>query len=936
MNRPVAILLAVFTLACAVSRNASAQGASTSDRPLSDDPAIRSGRLPNGLTYYVRHNGYPARRAELRLVVNAGSVLENDDQRGLAHVLEHMAFDGSTNFPGHAIWDYLERAGMKGGADINASTSYEETVYKLTIPTDSAAIISNGLLILRDWARGLVLDSAELERERKVVIEEWRLRRGARARIVEQQLSFVLAGSVYPDRQPIGLVSVLERAPIERVRSFYRDWYRPDLMAVVIVGDVDADSMAARVSDLFTDIPAAREPRTRPVTTVPPRTTTARVQVVTDSEATATTLSLITTRPHRGTRTASDFRRALVEAMYNSMLGARLSEAAHRSDPPFLDAGVGSSALVRPLDVHQLRARVTDGGVTRALAALRGEAARAARDGFTASELAREKERLLRRYEEADLRRSEIPSARYAAELVQRYLRDEPTPSLDDELALARRFIPSITLDDVHAAARRFASDAGAILLVSAPAAARAKLPGEDELLAALTSEPPALAPYVDSAATAPLLASEPAPGRIVKTARDDRTGILTWELSNGVRVLLQPTDLDPGQILVTSYRDGGVSVAPDSELVPAATALQVVSQGGLGSYDAIALRKRLAGTVAKVGGSIGGYGEGIWGSGSPRDLKTLFQLLYLQFTAPRLDTAAFLRYRRELRESLAHRSASPEAAMADTLALLLADHSPRVRILDDDFLGELDAESSLRFFRSRFADANGFTFVIVGAFDPDSIRPLVERYIGGLPSSGMHSRWRDVGVRPPDGITTRVIRKGKEPRASTTLVFLGESDGSHLERVTLSALANVVQQRLWERLRQQLGGVYGVTVAAKQDVIPVPRSSLTIGFGADPDRIEELVGAVFDEIERLKKDGPTRVELEKFREEQRRSGETAMRTNAFWLRAIALYDQRGWPLEEILSAHDLLDAVDAAAIRDAARSYIDTSHYVRVTLLPE
>lgn len=343
-----------------------AQGAAPLDRPLPIDPAIRAGRLPNGFAYYVLHNGYPAHRAELRLVVNAGSVLEDDDQRGLAHLLEHMAFDGSTHFPGHAIWDYLERVGMKGGADINAATSFEQTVYKLTIPTDSAAIVENGLRILHDWAHGLVLDSAELERERKVVIEEWRLRRGAGARISDQQIPVLLDGSPYPERQPIGLVSTLETASIAQLRRFYRDWYRPDLMAVVIVGDVDADSMAARVRRLFAAIPAAGGARARPVFEVPVPAAP-RVSVVTDSEATGTTVSLITTRPHRPIATVADYRHSLVVSIYNSLLGARLAEATHSADAPFLAAGVGSSSIVRPLDAHQLQARVADGGVRRGL-----------------------------------------------------------------------------------------------------------------------------------------------------------------------------------------------------------------------------------------------------------------------------------------------------------------------------------------------------------------------------------------------------------------------------------------------------------------------------------------------------------------------------------------------------------------------------------------
>ncbi|HEY9449056.1 MAG TPA: insulinase family protein, partial [Gemmatimonadaceae bacterium] len=534
------------------------------------------------------------------------------------------------------------------------------------------------------------------------------------------------------------------------------------------------------------------------------------------------------------------------------------------------------------------------------------------------------------------LQRDEIQSAQLASQLVDEYLGGEPTPSLDSELAMARELLPAIGLDDVRRVAMELAADTNVVLLVSAPATSREPLPTEKELLSALASAPPVLAAYVDSASSTPLVPSEPTPGEVVAATRIDSLDAEIWTLSNGVRVILKPTTLDPGQILVTSYRDGGISLAADEELVPAATALQVVSRGGLGTYDAIALRKRLAGTVAQVGGAISGYGEGIWGSGSPRDAATLFQLLHLEFTAPRLDTVAFLRYQQQLSETLAHRSGSPEAAMADTLALVLANHSPRARVLDEEFLRAMDPAKSLAFFKSRFADANGFTFVIVGAFTPDSIRPLVERYLGGLPSSNTRSRWRDTGVRPPEGITTRVVRKGKEPKGSTTLVFLGNSSGSHLERFTLSALANVLQQRLWERLRQQLGGVYGVSVTADQDAVPVPQCRLSIHFGADPERMEELTRAVFAELAQLKSDGPTSVELGKFREEQRRSRETAMRTNSFWLQSIALYDQRGWPLDDMLSMDDLVESVDSSAVRDAARSYLDVSHYVQVTLLPE
>ncbi|HEU4641933.1 MAG TPA: insulinase family protein, partial [Gemmatimonadaceae bacterium] len=402
------------------------------------------------------------------------------------------------------------------------------------------------------------------------------------------------------------------------------------------------------------------------------------------------------------------------------------------------------------------------------------------------------------------------------------------------------------------------------------------------------------------------------------------------------VRVILQPTSFDPGQILVTSYRDGGMSAVPDSELVPAATALPLVSESGLGAFDADALRKRLSGTLAHVGGAIGPYGEGVWGQAPPKDLTTLFQLLYLEFTAPRLDSAVFRHYESQLREALAHRAASPEAAFEDTLALLLADHSPRVRVLDTTYVRALDAAKSLAFFRSRFADATGFTFVIVGAFDRDSIRPLVARYLGGLPASGGWGRWRDTGERPPSGITVRVVRKGTEPKAALALVFHGRAETSLRERVLLRALADVLQQRLWEELRETLGGVYGVSVTAEQEAVPVPEYRLTVRFGADPERIEGLRREVFAQVSRLEADGPTAVELEKFREAARRERETAARTNAFWLQTIALYDQRGWDFEGLGDDDRIADTITPSDVREAARRYLDLSRYVQVMLLPE
>ncbi|MBX6333503.1 MAG: insulinase family protein, partial [Gemmatimonadaceae bacterium] len=666
------LLLAAIAAAGLAAVRLPAQAPGDSVQRLPEDSAVRTGRLPNGLTYYIARHTEPVHRAELRLVVNAGSVLEDERQRGLAHLLEHMAFDGSTHFPKHAVWDYLARVGLATGADVNAETSFDHTMYRLTIPTDTAAIVTNGLQILADWAHGLTLDSTELERERKVVIEEWRLHRGAGARIQDKHFQVLLRGSRYAERQPIGQVSVLEHASIADVRRFYRDWYRPDLMAVVIVGDLDPVEMEARVRALFGAIPAPRHPRPRPRMTVPV-SATPLASVAVDSEATATSVSWLSLAPHRDLITVGDYRRSLINTLAEAMLNARLAEAAREADAPFLGASVSLANIVRPLDAWELSARVVDGGAERALARLRAELARVARDGFLATELAREKTALLRRYDQIEAEREKIPSAQLAAQLVGEYLSGSPTPSTEYEVALARRLVPTITADEVNRVLAGFDSLRGRVVLASGPVSSASALPDTATLLAALAGPVAALPAYVDSTANAPLIAHEPEPGKVIATARIDTLGVDIWTLSNGVRVILKPTTLDPGQVLITSYRDGGTSVAPDSELVPAVTALDIVSRSGLGAYDAAALRKRLAGTVASVGGALGPYGEGVWGSGSPKDIATLFQLVYLQFTAPRLDSVAFEQYRAALRDALAHRAARPEAAMRAPLGLLLA-----------------------------------------------------------------------------------------------------------------------------------------------------------------------------------------------------------------------------------------------------------------------
>ena len=903
-------------------------------RPLIADTSVRSGVLPNGFTYYVKRNGYPEKRAELRLAIKAGSILEDDDQRGLAHVLEHLAFSGTPHFPKRELMEYLEQVGMRPGSDVNATTSYDETVYELTVPTHGTEIFDKALTIVEDWAHRLTFDPAELERERKVVLEEWRLRRGAGARMGDRHVAALLEGSRYPARAPIGDVAVLQSAPIEAVRRFYTDWYRPDLMALVIVGDIDAVALERRVREQFARIPAPNRPRPRLTFDVPAHAAT-RVSVVADSEATGSSVTVAYKRAWRPTRTVGDFRRRLVRGLHDAMLNARLAERVLEPAAPFRAAGIGETSPAWGVLAFQLSAQVQDTSVLQGLEGLLQEVERVQAAGFTASELERQKTIALRGYEQREAQREKITSAGLASQWVSGFRYGVPTLSPDDEIAVARRLLPAISLEEVGRAGAERMGDSSRVVMVSAPASAEASLPSDSALLAALERRHPVLAAYVDSAPTTPLLEREPVRGKVVQAQGMDSLGIERWVLSNGLRVLLKPTSFNPDEVLLTSYRDGGISVAPDSELVPAVTSTQLVCGSGVGRLDAVALRRRLAGKAVQLSCEISEHGEGLSGSASPKDLESMFQLVHLQFTAPRLDSRLSQRYLAELSAVLPHRDADPAAAYGDTLTLLLANHHPRARLLDSTYVKAIDPAKSLAFFRDRFGDAAGFTFVIVGAFDSDSIRPLVERYLGSLPATGRGSKWRDHGVRPPRGVVKRIIRKGQEPRASTTLVFHGPTSATQAEERVLATLTGVLRHRLDQRLRQDLGGVYGVSVEADLSTAPEGAYQLQFSFGAAPARIDELTRATFAEIARLQAGGPTEREIETVREEYRRNAEIVRRTNGYWVSSIARRDSWQWPMSPAVSDR-LMEAMSPDRVREAARRYLDPANYLQVSLLPE
>ncbi|RMH51546.1 MAG: insulinase family protein [Bacteroidetes bacterium] len=908
------------------------------DAPLPVDAAVRVGRLENGLTYYIRHNAEPDNRAELRLAVNAGSVLEDDDQRGLAHFLEHMLFNGTRRFEKQELVNFLERTGMRFGPDVNAYTSFDETVYMLTIPTDSTDIVEKAFDVLEDWAAYATLDPEEIEKERGVIIEEWRLRdQNASGRIREKTLPALLHGSRYRERLPIGDTTVIRHAPPAAFQRFYRTWYRPDLMAVVVVGDLDVDRAEALIRTHFSTLPAPAEAPARPHFDVPGHEKTLYA-IVTDPEYPYSTVQVVYKQPADTLATVRDYRRMLVGQFFNDMLNNRLAEIARRPDAPFLGAAVSRGAIARPAAFYSIGAQVQDGGILTGLEALLTEVERVRRHGFTATELARQQQEIVRAYQRAYNERNTTNSAAYAREYVAHYLEREPIPGIAYEFDLVRRYASTITLDELNARAADLLAERNRVVTVVMPEKPDLPPPSEADLAGVFqTVDARAIDPYEDAVSDQPLVAEVPPPAPVVERREIPEVGVTEVRLANGIRLVLKPTDFKEDEVRFTAFSPGGSSLVGDEAYLEADFAPTIITQSGVGPFDRTQLEKHLAGKVVSVAPYIGELEEGFNGGGSPEDLETLFQLIYLYVTQPRADSSALAVFQQQIGAYLANRSATPSAALEDTLNAALYGNHLRRRVPTLSEIQAFDLREAEAVYRDRFADLSDFTFVFVGAFDVDRLIQLAQSYLGSLPASGRQETWRDVVPDLPDGVIQKTVRKGLADRSQVLLYFHGPFVYDRLHRHRLRSLAEVLNIRLREELREERGGVYGVSVRPSTSDRPDSTYSLTISFTTDPDRVDELAQAVFEQIDRLKTEGPTPDDVAKVKEQQRRERETQRETNGFWLSVLDFYySHENEDLLDVLRYEELIASLTSEDIRQAARTYLDTTRYVRAVLLPD
>ena len=900
------------------------------------DQAITTGTFSNGLRYFIRTTKKPEKRAELRLVVNVGSILEEDDQQGLAHLLEHMAFNGTKHFPKQETVAFLESLGMRFGPSVNAYTSFDETVYMLQVPTEKPEVLDRSFLILEDWAHGQSLDPTEIDKERGVVKEEWRLRRGAFARMQDKQFPVMLKGSRYAERLPIGKPEIIDTFKHERLKEFYQQWYRPDLMTVIAVGDFDPAAVEKMIKAHFETIPAAKSPKPRPAYPVPDHPGTLYA-IATDPEATNASVAIYGKFDPRERGSVGAYRRQVVERLFGAMLGVRFSELAQKPDAPFVGAGTGRGIFVRTKEMTSLSAGVKGDAIDKTIDILFTETERVARFGFTPGELERTKTNILTSLERALLEKENTPAASIAGELVRHITSQETVPGIAYEVALYRRFLPEITLAEVNALAKDWLPDRNRVVTISAPQKTGFAVPDETQVAAVMAAVPKKdITAYVDTVDAAPLLDPLPKPGAIVKESKKEAYGITEWQLANGVRVVLKPTTFKEDEILLRATSYGGSSQASDADYYPASSATAVLNAGGLGRFSLPDLRKKLTGKTASASAFINEYEEGLSGSSSRKDLETMFQLIFLRFTQPRPDPQAFAAFQGQMRSAFANQRNSPNFHFSEAVSGALRNNHLRARPLTPEAVDALNLDKSVAFYKDRFADASDFTFVIVGSFDVNAIKPLVEQYLGALPSTGRKEKWKDTGIRYAKGVIERRVEKGVEPQSQTTIVFTGTFEDNQEQRVAMRALTEVLQTRLRERLREDLGGTYSVGANPSYARIPVGEYAVTISFGSAPDRVEGLVKATLEQVELLKNEGPTEQQVADAKQRLLRDYETNTKTNGYFVTQLSLRYQAGEDVATLFAMEKEYAKVTPATIKESAKRYLNPANLVKVSLFPE
>lgn len=905
-----------------------------------NDPSVKIGKLPNGLVYYIKKNVEPKNRAELYLGNKIGSLMENDDQLGLAHFTEHMAFNGAKDFPKNEIINYLQKAGVRFGADLNAYTGFNQTVYQLPIPTDSAEVFKTGFKILANWAGKVTMDGKEIDNERGVIIEEDRQRgKDAGERIRKQILPLLLGDSQYAKRLPIGDIQLLQNFTHDKIRNFYKDWYRPNLQSVIAVGDFDVNEVEKLIIANFSDLTNPANERARPYYSIPDNAQPL-IKLVTDKEQPYNVAQVIYKQKQGPVKTEADYKLQLTQSLINSMMAARLAEITQKGNAPFLFAQSAyapyQGGLIWDISALQTVAVAKTGTeLQKAIVAAIAENERMAKFGFTVGELETAKKKMEAGVEKQFKEKDKTKSAALVQQYLNNFLIGAAMPSAEHSYELSKKTLQHITLADINAAAKAMVTKTNQIIVVQAPEKEKENLPTEAALLAAIKNAGNGVTPYVDNTVNKPLIAQMPKAGTIVNETKNDKIGVTSLTLSNGVKVVLKPTDFKNDQIIFTSFAKGGSSLAKDDDFQSADNA-NLIAQSGVGDFNPTQLSKYLAGKTASAGAYINDLYQGFSGSASPKDLETAFQLIYAYATNPRKDVEIFNKNISDYKVITANKNSSPTSVFADTVQAVMANYHKRGMPTNLSDIDKINLDKAYAFYKDRFADASGQTFVFVGNFDVEKIKPFITTYLASLPSLNRNENFVDNGVNPPKGKVSKAVKKGLEDKVTVQLVFHDNYTYNAENNVMLDALKASLDIKITERLREKESGVYSPGVSLSVQKYPTAQYLFTISFNCAKANVEKLVNATLEEVNAFKQNGVTAEDLQKFKSEELRQEELSLRENAFWVNYLTNRLKYGDNLDQVLGNAARINGVTVEATKAAAQKYLNGDNYIRLVLLPE
>lgn len=904
--------------------------------PIPTDPDVRIGKLDNGLTYYIRHNGLPENQVYFYIAQKVGSILEEDNQRGLAHFLEHMCFNGTTHFPDSLLREYLEQNGVKFGSNLNAYTSVDETVYNITNVPVRDGLVDSCLLILHDWANDLTLDPKQIDKERSVIHEEWRTRSGAMMRMYEKVFPVIYKDSKYAYRLPIGTMEVVDNFPYQALRDYYEKWYRPDQQGIIVVGDIDVDKIEQKIKDIFSSIEMPENVAVREYFPVPDNKEPI-VAIAKDKEQEVPIIYLF----HKHDAIPNEQKGNMdylvinyIKSMISNMLNTRLEELTQRSNPPFLEAFTydGDFFVAKTKSAFIGMAAAKEDGILTSTETLMREIERVRRFGFTTGEYARARTDYLRALEVAYNERDKQKTSTYTDEYVRNFIDNEPIPGIENEYAIMNQVAPGIPVETVNEVMKQLIREDNIVLCVFCPDKETMNYPAETDLEALIEKvRGEELEPYVDTVSDEPLMKEKPQGGKVEKTEKG-QFGSTILTLSNGVRVIVKATDFKADEIRMTAYSPGGNSLFSDDDVLQYSMLNDIVPAGGLGNFSSIDLEKVLSGKVASANASVGRLTEGLSGSCSPKDLETMLQLTYLRFTAPRMDEEAFTSLIQRNKAALDNQEANPMSAFSDTLRVALYNHHPRALDLKADMLDDIDYDKVMSLYKDRFADASDFTFILVGNVDSATATPLIEQYLGGLPSIRRKENFRDtkMDIRPGN-YNNDFVRPMETPKATVVLIYSGKCAYNRKNNMMMSIMGQLLDILYTQTVREEAGGTYGVSCYGSLSKYTKEEGMFQIYFDTDPTRRADMVNLIKEGIDDFMAKGPDEGNLNKVKEYMLKTYRQNRKENGYWVEMLREYYWEDLDMDT--DYEQTLESISVDDLKGFAKAFFGQDNRIEVSM---